>query len=93
MRAGLSAAAAYSVLTAAVFLSAPQLIVRWLAGADAGPAIVSLAVTFLSIGALFQLFDSSQAVLLGALRGLKDAAAPLVIALACYLGLGITSSL
>jgi MATE family multidrug resistance protein len=89
----LSAAAAYSVVTAAAFLGAPQLIVRWLAGADAGPDIVSLAVTFLGIGALFQLFDSSQAVMLGALRGLKDTAVPLIIAVACYLGLGITSSL
>jgi MATE family multidrug resistance protein len=95
MRLDRAAAACYSAATATLFLAAPDLIVRLLAGSSGAShvEIFPLAVSFLGIAALFQLFDSSQAVMLGALRGLKDTAVPLLIGVGCYLGLGIGSSL
>lgn len=91
----LVAVAFYSTAAAAIFVMAPETIVRVLAGTEGvrNAEILSLAVTFLAVAALFQIFDSTQAVMGGALRGLKDTAVPLIIALVCYLGLGITCSL
>ncbi len=50
--------------------------------ANAGPT--ALAVSFLAMGALFQLADATQAVAAGALRGISDTAAPMAIALTGY---------
>jgi multidrug resistance protein, MATE family len=53
---------------------------------------VSFAVSFLAIGALFQLADGGQAVAAGALRGIKDTRVPMAIALVGYWGFGIGSA-
>ncbi len=53
---------------------------------------ISLAVSFLAIAALFQFADAMQVTALGALRGLKDTRVPMLIALAGYWGLGLTSA-
>jgi multidrug resistance protein, MATE family len=50
---------------------------------------VALARQFLRIVALFQLFDGAQAVSAGMLRGLHDARAPMLLALAGYWGVGL----
>ncbi len=55
-------------------------------------ATIDLAVSFLAIAALFQVVDAAQATALGALRGLKDTRGPMLIALAGYWGLGLTSA-
>ncbi len=55
-------------------------------------ATISIAVSFLAIAALFQFADSLQVTALGALRGLKDTRVPMLIALAGYWGLGLTSA-
>ena len=59
---------------------------RWLIAiyvdveAPAEARVVALAVQYLAVGALFQLFDGAQAVAAGVLRGLQDTRVPMVIA-------------
>jgi MATE family multidrug resistance protein len=55
-------------------------------------ATIELAVSFLAIAALFQFADATVATAQGALRGLKDTRGPMLIALAGYSGLGLTSA-
>ncbi len=54
---------------------------------------ISLAVSFLLIGALFQLGDAMQVIALGLLRGLKDTAVPMVIAVGGYWLLGLPTGI
>jgi len=51
--------------------------------------VLELAAGLLLLGALFQVFDCSQATLMGALRGYKDTRAPMVIALIAYWVVGL----
>ena len=53
------------------------------------PDVIALAAGLLLIGALFQVFDCSQATVMGALRGYKDTRAPMVIALVAYWVIGL----
>jgi MATE family multidrug resistance protein len=53
---------------------------------------IDLAVSFLAIAALLQFADGTQATAFGALRGLKDTRGPMLISLAGYWGLGLTSA-
>jgi MATE family, multidrug efflux pump len=53
---------------------------------------IELAVSFLAIVTLLQFADATQATALGALRGLKDTRGPMLISLAGYWGLGLTSA-
>ncbi len=72
-------------LTAALFLILPRgLVGLYIDIADPlnGPTL-AVAMALLPIAALFQIFDGTQAVALGALRGLKDTRIPMVI---CFLG-------
>lgn len=75
-------------------LFAPQLITRaFLDRSDPAYAeIAALVASLLVICAVFQIFDSLQAVASHVLRGLKDAAMPLVIAGIGYWIIGLTSS-
>jgi multidrug resistance protein, MATE family len=50
---------------------------------------VRLAVAFLWVAALFQLFDGAQVVGAGMLRGLHDARTPMLMALFGYWGVGL----
>ena len=53
------------------------------------PAVVRVAAGLLVIGAAFQVFDAGQATMMGALRGYKDATAPMLIAMVAYWILGL----
>lgn len=67
--------------------------------APANAQTVPLALSYLMVAAMFQLFDGAQVVLAGALRGLQDTRAPMLIAgfgywvvgfgTACLLGFGL----
>jgi multidrug resistance protein, MATE family len=59
----------------------------------ANAEIVRLAIGFLSIAALFQVFDGIQVTTAGALRGLKDTRMPMVISLLSYWIVGMGSGL
>jgi MATE family multidrug resistance protein len=53
------------------------------------PEVINTAASLLVFSALFQIFDGSQVVLLGSLRGLADVNRAFVVALLTYLGVGL----
>ncbi len=79
------------IVSAAVLVTAPGLIVGLFLGSDEpGVARVrTLAVTLLALAGLFQVADGAQVVLGGMLRGLRDARATMVIAAIGYWGVGL----
>ncbi|MGH8352969.1 MAG: NorM family multidrug efflux MATE transporter [Pseudomonas sp.] len=46
--------------------------------------VVELAVALLALAAWFELFDGTQTIAMGAIRGLKDAKTTFLVGLACY---------
>ncbi|MEH3037081.1 MAG: MATE family efflux transporter [Sphingomonas adhaesiva] len=95
-RAGWTAVAvcvAFMSLAALALWIAPRLFVSAYVDADAAEnaRLVTLAVQYLAIAAMFQLFDGVQVVAAGALRGLQDTRVPMVIAGAGYwiVGFGV----
>ena len=88
-RAGFTAMA-FGLFLASLSASAMLFAGRAIAGLDIagrGPedlAVLSLAAQFLIVAAAFQLADALQVVANLALRGMKDARAPMVIAAASY---------
>ena len=91
----MSCSAGYMVVMAIVLLLAPGWIISlYLDRADpANAEAVVIAMHLLFITALFQVFDGTQAVAAGALRGLRDTRMPLVIAHGRLLGRGIRQRL
>jgi multidrug resistance protein, MATE family len=53
--------------------------------------VVSLAKQLLGVAAMFQLADGIQVCAVGALRGFKDTYIPMLIGIAAYWGVGLTS--
>jgi multidrug resistance protein, MATE family len=53
--------------------------------------VVAIATTLLRVAAVFQLMDGTQVVAAGALRGLKDTRAPMLIGFCAYWGVGLSS--
>jgi len=72
----------FMVVTALLIWVAPRLFVSaYIDVADpANAAVVALAVQYLAVAAVFQLFDGAQAVGAGALRGLQDTRVPMIVA-------------
>jgi len=83
-----------TALGATLFLTAPRLLVDFYLDLEApeNARVVSLALSYLLIAALFQVFDGTQVVAQGALRGLKDTRAPMLVAVIGYWGIGFTGS-
>lgn len=54
-----------------------------------GPAVVALAAKLLIVAGIFQLFDGTQVVAIGALRGLNDVILPTLITFVAYWVLAI----
>lgn len=61
-------------------------------GGSGHPEVLALVIRFLHFAALFQLFDATQGVVAGALRGLKDTRMPMLMATAGYWGIGTGSA-
>ncbi len=82
----------FMAITAAAFWLMPEsLVALFLDPAlPENTAAYSLAVAFLGIAAIFQLADGAQVVCAAVLRGLNDTAAPMVIGILGYGGVGIT---
>lgn len=57
----------------------------------ANARVVPLAVQLLGVAAVFQVFDGVQVAASGALQGLKDTRVPMLIAVATYWGVGLTT--
>ena len=53
------------------------------------PDVIQLAAGLVLLGALFQVFDSTQATVMGTLRGYKDTRVPMVIAIIAYWLVGL----
>jgi multidrug resistance protein, MATE family len=97
LRAGVAAlvlGGAFMLAMAAILSGAPAAIAGLFIHADtaANAAVVDAAVTFLVIAALFQIFDGSQVIGAGALRGLKDTRWPMIFAALAYWGVGMTGA-
>jgi multidrug resistance protein, MATE family len=88
---GIAASLLFMSLTALLFALAPRTIVGFYLdpAAPANAAVVGHAVAFLGLAAVFQLFDGLQVSALGALRGLKDTRAPMLITLVSYWFVGL----
>ncbi len=90
-RASLYTAIGAAALTIMVFLTIPEMLIGiFLAKTDPllGPTLLA-AVPLLMIAAAFNLFDGTQAIAAGNLRGLKDTRAPMLIAIGSYWGIGM----
>jgi MATE family multidrug resistance protein len=92
-RAGWTALAvtmAYVALSATTMLVFPRLLIAPFLSRDAAnlDEIIALALSFLQIAALFQLFDGAQAALANMLRGVHDSRWPAVMAIVGYWAIG-----
>jgi MATE family multidrug resistance protein len=79
---------------AIVMLAMPHRLVElFLDPADpANAPVISLAVSFLFLAALFQVFDGAQSVGAGMLRGLHDTKVPMAFAAFSYWGVGLLTA-
>jgi len=77
-----------------IFLTPDFLIGIFLDRNEPGNAgVVALAVSFLGIAALFQVFDGAQVIGAGMLRGLHDTRVPMIYAALGFWGVGLGTSL
>ncbi|HYM82238.1 MAG TPA: MATE family efflux transporter [Candidatus Limnocylindria bacterium] len=79
--ASLAAGAGFMTLSAIVLALAPQLLAR---AYTPDPAVLALAVTLIPIAGVFQVFDGTQVVSIGVLRGVGDTRTPLLVNLLGY---------
>lgn len=82
---------AIACLSATVFLTVPHMLIGFYLDieAEASAAVVPIAVSFLAVAGVFQIVDAGQVLSSGALRGLKEARAPMMIALVSYWAIGL----
>ncbi|WP_375740681.1 NorM family multidrug efflux MATE transporter [Pseudomonas boanensis] len=85
-RLGIGFGAGCMLAFAGLFWLAPE----WVVGlfldheAAAYQEVVQLAVSLLAVAAWFELFDGTQTIAMGAIRGLKDAKTTFLVGLGCY---------
>ena len=86
-------AVAFMALMGLVMIAAPGLLVSgFLDPADPADApVIGLAVSFLTVAAIFQIFDGAQAVGAGMLRGLHDTSVPMLYAAFGYWVVGLAT--
>ncbi|MBX2806617.1 MAG: MATE family efflux transporter, partial [Hyphomicrobiales bacterium] len=79
-------------LSAIVFWLAPETLIGFFldSARPENHAAISLAVSYLAIAALFQIFDGAQVVSSSVLRGLNDTMTPMIIGIAGYWGVGLS---
>jgi MATE family multidrug resistance protein len=84
----------FMACTALMMFAIPNVLIGvFLDRADPNNAeVIALAVSFLGIAALFQVFDGAQAIAGGMLRGLHDARVPMIYAALGFWGVGLTLS-
>ena len=86
--------AAFMSTTAMALLLLPRTIASAYVdiGDPANAALLSIAVPFFVIAAVFQIFDGVQVIAVGALRGYRDTAVPMLIAAVGYWAIGFAGS-
>lgn len=97
-RAGLAAltiAVLFALVPAAVMILFPRAVLSLYVDvlAPENAAMTMLAVRYLAVAAAFQLFDGTQTVAAGALRGLQDTRVPMVMALFGYWLIGFGTAI
>lgn len=85
-RTGIGMGALVMSLFGLLFLIAPGLIGRLYTD---DPAVIAMVVLLLPLAGAFQLFDGTQVVSFGALRGLADVRVPTLVNVVAYWGLGL----
>jgi MATE family multidrug resistance protein len=82
---------AFAGCTATLLITLPRTLIDGFIDVDvpANAQVVSLAVSFLAVAALFQLVDAAQAIGAGVLRGLQDTRMPMIFAAVGYWVIGI----
>ena len=75
------------LVSALVFLLLPETLIAAFDVKD--PVVIGHAVVFLTVAAFFQVFDGTQVIAQGALRGLKDTRVPMLYALFSYWLVGL----
>lgn len=88
-RAAFACGVTFMVMTGAIFLSFPEELAR-LYSRD--PAVIGVAAILIPIAGVFQVFDGTQVVAGGVLRGLGDTRAPMIANLLGYWAVGIPVS-
>ncbi|MFG0380239.1 NorM family multidrug efflux MATE transporter [Pseudomonas sp. zbq_18] len=90
-RLGIASGACCMLLFALLFWLAPEYVVGLFVDRSdpAFAEIVSLAVSLLAVAALFELFDGTQSIAMGTIRGLGDGKTTLLVGLGCYWLIGI----
>lgn len=82
-----------ALMALAMLLFPRQLVQLFLDPAAPGNGpVIALAVSFLFIAALFQIFDGAQSVAAGMLRGLHDTKIPMAYAALSYWGVALATS-
>lgn len=77
-----------------IWFGAPLIVAGFLDTSDpANAALIPIALGLLAITALFQVFDTAQAIATGVLRGLKDTRVPMIYAVTGYWGVGLPVAL
>ena len=93
---GLMLSSATAISAGLVFWLFPEFLVEIFIDASVSQeeflSVLSLASTMLLIGAMFQLVDGWQVVLMGVLRGFKLGTSPTVIAMISYWGIGFPAA-
>ncbi|THD44314.1 MAG: MATE family efflux transporter [Bradyrhizobium sp.] len=82
----LGATLAFVALSAMTMLTVPRLLIAPFLNTSSGDIaeIVALALSFLKVAAIFQVFDGAQAALANMLRGVHDSRLPMIMALGGY---------
>ena len=88
-RAAFACGVTFMAMTGAIFLSFPEGLAR-LYSRD--PAVIGVAAILIPIAGVFQVFDGTQVVAGGVLRGLGDTRAPMIANLLGYWAVGIPVS-
>jgi MATE family multidrug resistance protein len=86
--------ASFMMATALLLLLMPRTIASAYVSLDdpANRGLVAIAVQLFVIAALFQIFDGVQVIAVGALRGYRDTAVPMLIAAIGYWAIGFAGS-
>src|SRR5436305_1402868 len=86
--------AAFMSMTAVLLLTLPRTIASAYVALDdpANAALLAIAVQLFVIAAIFQIFDGVQVLAVGALRGYRDTAVPMLIAAIGYWAIGFAGS-
>ena len=88
--AALIVGASFMAVAALVFISIPHLLA---AAYSPDPAVVAVSALLIPLAGVFQIFDGTQAVALGVLRGIGDTRVPVLVNLAGYYLIGLPVSL